>query len=81
MWSVGCIFAEFLAMEPLFPGKSEVDQLNKIFKTLGTPNERIWTGYTKLPAVQKMTFTEYPVPTLRTRFPMLTDVGMNLLNK
>lgn len=32
MWSVGCIFAEFIAMNPLFPGKSEVDQLNRIFK-------------------------------------------------
>lgn len=32
MWSVGCIFAEFITMNPLFPGKSEVDQLNRIFK-------------------------------------------------
>lgn len=32
MWSVGCIFAEFLAMTALFPGKSEIDQLNRIFK-------------------------------------------------
>lgn len=32
MWSVGCIFAEFLSMSALFPGMSETDQLNKIFK-------------------------------------------------
>lgn len=32
IWSVGCIFAEFLQMNPLFPGKTEVDELNKIFK-------------------------------------------------
>lgn len=32
MWSVGCIFGEFLSMEALFPGKTEVDQLNRIFK-------------------------------------------------
>lgn len=32
MWSVGCIFGEFLSMEALFPGKSEVDQLNRVFK-------------------------------------------------
>lgn len=32
MWSVGCIFAEFLSMSALFPGQSETDQLNKIFK-------------------------------------------------
>lgn len=32
VWSVGCIFGELLGMEPMFPGKSEIDQLNKIFK-------------------------------------------------
>lgn len=36
MWSVGCIFAEFLSMSPLFPGQSETDQLNKIFKVRNT---------------------------------------------
>lgn len=32
MWSVGCIFAELLKRKPLFPGKSEIDELNMIFK-------------------------------------------------
>ena len=32
MWSVGCIFGEFLKLEPLFPGKGEVDQMTRIFK-------------------------------------------------
>lgn len=32
VWSVGCIFAELVTMSALFPGKSEVDQLNRIFK-------------------------------------------------
>ncbi len=35
MWSVGCIFAEFLQKEPLFRGKSEIDQINLIFKVRG----------------------------------------------
>lgn len=34
MWSVGCIFGELLTQKPLFPGKSEIDQINKIFKVL-----------------------------------------------
>lgn len=29
MWSVGCIFAELLLMNALFPGKSEVEQVNR----------------------------------------------------
>lgn len=30
MWSLGCIMAELLAKEPLFGGKSELDQLDKV---------------------------------------------------
>lgn len=30
MWSLGCIMAELLTKEPLFPGKSELDQLDKV---------------------------------------------------
>jgi cell division cycle 2-like protein len=36
VWSIGCIFGEFLMMDPMFPAKSEIDQLNRIFKLLGT---------------------------------------------
>ncbi|XP_061508993.1 serine/threonine-protein kinase PITSLRE [Anopheles gambiae] len=80
IWSVGCIFAEFLSMAALFPGKTEIDQLNRIFKDLGTPNEKIWPGYNELPAVQKMTFTEYPVSNLRKKFAHLTsELGISLL--
>lgn len=80
VWSVGCIFAELLAMTALFPGKSEVDQLNRIFKDLGTPNERVWPGYDQLPYVKKMTFTDYPVSQLRKKFATLTsELGLSLL--
>ncbi|XP_020293847.1 cyclin-dependent kinase 11B isoform X1 [Pseudomyrmex gracilis] len=82
MWSVGCIFAELLRMEPLFPGKSIIDQLQKIFKELGTPSERIWPGYSKLPVVPKIPFSHYPVNNLRQRFSLsLSDLGIELLNK
>ncbi|GFY58212.1 hypothetical protein TNIN_85451 [Trichonephila inaurata madagascariensis] len=82
MWSVGCIFGELLTMKPLFPGKSEIDQLNKIFKDLGTPSEKIWQGYSDLPLVKKVTFTEYPYNNLRSRFGHnFTDLGFDLLNR
>merc|ERR1711936_292109 len=83
VWSCGCIFGELLLINPLFPGESEVDELNRIFKLLGTPNEKIWPGYNKLPAPQKMKFVDYPFATLRQKFPanMLTESGMDLLKK
>eukprot|EP00301_Raphidiophrys_heterophryoidea_P020353 c506_g1_i1.p1 GENE.c506_g1_i1~~c506_g1_i1.p1 ORF type:complete len:382 (+),score=56.22 c506_g1_i1:397-1542(+) len=37
MWSLGCVMAELLLGQPLFPGESAVDQLVEIIKVLGTP--------------------------------------------
>lgn len=42
MWAVGCIFAELLRNEPLFPAKSELETLLLMTNMLGAPNERIW---------------------------------------
>ena len=33
VWSVGCIFAEMVNQEPLFPGDSEIDELHRIFRS------------------------------------------------
>lgn len=37
VWSSGCVVAELLLGQPLFPGESGVDQLVEIIKVLGTP--------------------------------------------
>ncbi|XP_047318985.1 cyclin-dependent kinase G-2 isoform X2 [Impatiens glandulifera] len=63
MWSLGCIMAELLSKEPLFNGRTEVDQLDKIFRTLGTPNETIWPGFSKLPGV-RVNFVKHQLPAL-----------------
>ena len=44
IWSAGCIFAEMCTGKPLFPGTANEDQLIKIFRLMGTPNERTWPG-------------------------------------
>uniref|UniRef100_A0A4U6UJ88 [RNA-polymerase]-subunit kinase n=1 Tax=Setaria viridis TaxID=4556 RepID=A0A4U6UJ88_SETVI len=54
IWSVGCIFAEFLLKKPLFPGRTEQDQLSKIFELCGSPNEENWPGVSKLPLYKTM---------------------------
>eukprot|EP01098_Paradermamoeba_levis_P012229 TRINITY_DN5306_c0_g1_i1.p1 TRINITY_DN5306_c0_g1~~TRINITY_DN5306_c0_g1_i1.p1 ORF type:complete len:325 (+),score=82.81 TRINITY_DN5306_c0_g1_i1:118-1092(+) len=38
IWSLGCVLAELLLGQPLFPGESGVDQLVEIIKVLGTPS-------------------------------------------
>ncbi|KAJ3696894.1 hypothetical protein LUZ61_000599 [Rhynchospora tenuis] len=88
MWSVGCIMAELLAKEPLFNGQKETEQIDKIFKTLGTPNEKIWPGYKNLPG-SKVVYTKQPYNRLREKFPptsfsgrpTLSEAGFDLLNK
>ena len=39
LWSVGCIFGEMLLGKSLFEGKNEVEQCEKIFKIIGTPDD------------------------------------------
>ncbi|WKA09193.1 hypothetical protein VitviT2T_026864 [Vitis vinifera] len=90
MWSVGCIFAELITKQALFPGDSELQQLLHIFKLLGTPNEEMWPGVTKLP-----NWHEFPqwspnqnpknsssaFPNLSAAVPNLDEDGLDLLSK
>ena len=79
---MGCIFGEFVTMRPLFQGKSEIDQLNIMFKELGTPNEKIWPGYSELPLVKKITFAEFPYNSLHNRIGhKLGKSGFDLINR
>ncbi|PIA44569.1 hypothetical protein AQUCO_01700278v1 [Aquilegia coerulea] len=48
LWSAGCILAELLAGKPAMPGRTEVEQLHKIFKLCGSPTEEYWKR-SKLP--------------------------------
>ena len=51
MWSVGCIFAEILLRDLLFKADSELELLDAIFRTVGSPNEKNWPGYSSLPNI------------------------------
>ncbi|PKA66748.1 putative serine/threonine-protein kinase [Apostasia shenzhenica] len=48
LWGAGCILAELLAGKPIMPGRTEVEQLHKIFKLCGSPPEEYWRK-SKLP--------------------------------
>ncbi|EIE87771.1 serine/threonine-protein kinase pef1 [Rhizopus delemar RA 99-880] len=48
IWSAGCIMAEMYTGRPLFPGTTNEDQLQKIFRILGTPSEQTWPGISQL---------------------------------
>ena len=39
IWALGCIFAEFMTLRPLFPGKTEGSQLIEQIAILGLPSK------------------------------------------
>ncbi|KAF3776706.1 Cell division control protein [Nymphaea thermarum] len=80
VWSVGCIFAEMVNRRPLFPGDSEIDELFKIFRVLGTPTEETWPGVSSLPDY-KSSFPKWAPKDMATLVPGLDPVGLDLLKK
>ncbi|KAL4152608.1 Cyclin-dependent kinase 2 [Phytophthora ramorum] len=78
IWSIGVIFAEMVSKKPLFPGDSEIDQLYRIFRAFGTPNESTWPGVTKLRDYAP-TFPKWRKKDMRELFPQLDEAGLNLL--
>ncbi|ONI12747.1 hypothetical protein PRUPE_4G181100 [Prunus persica] len=75
LWSTGCILAELYSGKPIMPGRTEVEQLHKIFKLCGSPSEDYWRK-SKLPHATIFkpqqpyrrcvaeTFKDFPAPAL-----------------
>ncbi|EXJ70419.1 CMGC/CDK/CDC2 protein kinase [Cladophialophora psammophila CBS 110553] len=79
MWSVGAIFAEMCTRKPLFPGDSEIDEIFKIFKLLGTPDETTWPGVTSFPDF-KTSFPKWRREPTSKFVPSLEPAGLELLD-
>lgn len=80
VWAAGCVFAEILTGQPLFPGDSDIDQLYQIIKTCGqltTPllqtflRNELYIGV-KLPQVKH-------IQSLTQRFPLFSNDIINIL--
>ncbi len=78
IWSCGTIFAELLRKKALFSGDSEIDQLYKIFRMMGTPNEEVWPGVSQLRDYAP-TFPQWRPQDLEPLFPKLDADGLDLL--
>ncbi|KAM9345051.1 cyclin-dependent kinase 1 isoform 2-T2 [Symphorus nematophorus] len=80
VWSTGTIFAELATKKPLFHGDSEIDQLFRIFRTLGTPNNDVWPDVESLPDY-KNTFPKWKSGNLSSMVKNLDKNGLDLLAK
>ncbi|CAH3129199.1 unnamed protein product [Porites lobata] len=78
IWSIGCIMAELYNRKPLFEGKSEVDQLNRIFSVIGTPPQGDWPANVTLP---RSSFSRYAPFSLSELIPEMCESGTHLLKK
>ncbi|XP_028968528.1 cyclin-dependent kinase 16 [Galendromus occidentalis] len=78
MWGVGCIFYEMADGRPLFPGIDVRDQLENIFKVLGTPTEERWPGIMENENFLRYMFLSQSVD-IHNRVPRLGQDGINLL--
>ena len=82
IWSVGCIFAELLGRQPLFPGDHYLDQIQKIIAVTGTPKME------ELDFIQKKEAKEFFLKLVkRTKltwtslFPNANPIALDLLEK
>jgi serine/threonine protein kinase len=80
IWSVGCIFAEMAQKRPIFAGDSEIDQIFKIFRVLGTPTEETFPGISSLPDF-KSTFPKWRAQSLAKLVGNLDERGVDLLSQ
>ncbi|XP_023717040.1 cyclin-dependent kinase 2 isoform X3 [Cryptotermes secundus] len=80
IWSLGCVFAEMLTRRALFPGDSEIDQLFRIFRTLGTPDEDMWPGVSSLREYRSL-FPRWETQDMSEVVPMLDAAGKDLFLK
>ncbi|KAL3652726.1 Mitogen-activated protein kinase 4 [Castilleja foliolosa] len=82
VWSVGCILAEIMTREPIFPGKDYVHQLKLITELIGTPDETslkfLRSDYARR-YVKQIPF--FPKQSFSARFPSMSPLALDLLRK
>ncbi|WOL02186.1 cyclin-dependent kinase F-1-like [Canna indica] len=82
LWSLGCIFAELISLNPLFPGTSDIDQLGRIISVLGNVTEETYPGCSNLPDYDKISFSKVENPTgLEACLPSRAAAEINLVKR
>ena len=82
IWSIGCIFAELLGRQPLFPGDHYLDQIQKIISVLGTPKGEDLDFITKQEAREfLLKLAKRTKQTWSSLFPNANPVALDLLGK
>ncbi|KAI8912573.1 kinase-like domain-containing protein [Gorgonomyces haynaldii] len=80
IWATGCIFAEILTGQPLFPGDTDIDQLYRIMKCLGQLTKRHTEIFLHNPLFVDVRIPEVGKLTpLSVKLPHISSLAMSLL--
>jgi cyclin-dependent kinase len=91
MWSIGCIFAEMAIGKPLWAGRTDAEQLRRIFGMLGRPDEDEWPSVNDYPNTAALLSSDEFTGSFPNRFEencrrlglydRIGDVGVDLLRQ
>jgi cyclin-dependent kinase 7 len=83
MWSVGCIFAELMTGVGFFgcTADSDLEELGRIFTTLGTPTDEDWPGLSHLPNFMVFAKSTTPPVPLSEYFSHFSPLAVDLISK
>jgi cyclin-dependent kinase-like len=80
VWAIGCVFCELYSGQPLLPGKSDLDQLYLIKKTLGNLIDHHVKILMNNPYYRGVAIPEPDVlEPLEKKFPYVTDTTLNFM--
>jgi serine/threonine protein kinase len=84
VWALGCVFYEMIQGKPLFPGNSEIDQLFRIFRKLGTPTVESFKSLSEyqrsFPRWKRMETSEWLMDSKSPHYdPLLVDLLVQML--
>jgi len=73
--------AELFTFRPLFPGSSELDQINKVCSVRGSPSSKNWPEGVKLASRHNMNIPRYVKTPLEQLIPQASKAAINLLEQ
>ncbi|XP_073101593.1 cyclin-dependent kinase F-4 isoform X2 [Elaeis guineensis] len=80
IWAMGAIMAELFTLRPLFPGLSEADEIYRICKVIGSPNENTWAEGLQLAGVIKYQFPQLSGANLSVLIPSASKEAIDLIS-
>jgi CTD kinase subunit alpha len=83
VWSAACVYMEMFTKKAIFPGDgSELNQLDKLYSSLGTPTRADWANIVEMPWFELMRPTERKKRTFESQYgDYLSPAALDLVAK